>query len=187
LRRDGATASRNLKLSGQAAQNRGKSQIIDRSWPEEPPVKSNSSLRSYRNPRRVGMIRINDNVCVAPRCDNRGDHKQCGSLALNPVATEGLRDRGIVKIVPTWKQGRIKFLARYVVRNDGFNKSRRTRRRLPISMYENLDKTDGEACACINRRQTRRIPALAKQAGSLTRPNRMSARDNTPKPNRHGS
>jgi hypothetical protein len=108
------------------------------------------------------MVRIDDNVCVAPRRDNRGKQKQRGSSALNPITANGLRDRGIAQIVPTWKQGRIEFLARYVVGNDSFNKSRRAWRRLAISMYENLDKTSGEACARVNCRKTRRIPALAK-------------------------
>ena len=47
-------------------------------------------------------------------------------------------------------------------------------------MHEKFDQTDGETRPRIDRRETRRVPALPIKASPLAGPNRVRARDDAP-------
>ncbi len=159
---------------------------INESRPKEPSIKGDSCLRSYRNPRRVGVVRIDNDVRIAPGSDDGRNNEQSGPSVLNPVPAEGLGDRHIAQVVPTGVGGGNEHLARNVVGDDGFDKSRGAWRRLAIGMHEKLDQTDGEARSGVNHRKARRIPALAKQAGALPGPDGVGAGSDAPEPKGQG-
>jgi hypothetical protein len=108
------------------------------------------------------MVGIDDDVGISPRCYDRGNEKQRGSSIFNPVAAESLRDGHVVKVIPTWKQGRIDDLAGNVIGHARLDESGGAWRRFSIGMNKNLDHTKREARARVDRRQSRRIPPLTK-------------------------
>lgn len=157
-----------------------------RSQSEQPPIHGEWKLRPHRNPPRVRVARVDDDVQIAPAgYDGRND-QQSGPPVFDPVSTEVLRDREIAQIVPAGVRDGVKRLSGNVVGDDGLDAPGAARGRLPVGMDENFDQAEGEAGSHIDRRQAGRIPALAEQAGSLPGPDGVDAGDDAPEPKGQG-
>lgn len=144
-----------------------------RSASKKPRVECDRRLWPYRDSCRVRVVRIDHNVSVAARGDNGGDDQERRSTSLDPSLAKGLSDRNVERVVPSNVQERIECLPRYIIGNDSFDVACGTRGRFAVGMDKYLNEADSEACPCVDGRESRRVPALAKEAGSFSRPDRM--------------
>ena len=78
--------------------------------PKQPRVQGDRRLRPHPDPRRVGVIGIDDDICVEPRRDDRRNEQKGRSPAFEPFPAEGLGDGDVAQIVPAGMRGGVERL-----------------------------------------------------------------------------
>jgi hypothetical protein len=159
--------------------------VDDAASSEESWIQCDRGFWPDRNSRGIGMARVDHDIDVTTGRDNGRHKKKRRPLPFDPNTAEGLRDRGIQRIVPTWMRIGIELLAGNIVRDIRLNKSSGAWGCLAISVHKDFEQADREGRARIDRRQPWRTPALTKQARSLTGPYWVPARGYSNKAKRH--